>query len=206
MYPLQKTPSKKERAREIFSPTLFLRRTLVILRVHGRPAADLVPDEPEFRRDAVDIADLSGIAGIALGKTALRLEDRGQRLVEVAVEESGLAVYERLQIIEEVPGHTVHREPEEGDVRPDFDEDAVVEGFAVGVGRNDLPEEIVKSGRSVVLGHRVDTFLQPRFFMLWSVRLGDSPRPGQSERRPRLIKVERRRQFKQAVRVERAFG
>jgi antitoxin (DNA-binding transcriptional repressor) of toxin-antitoxin stability system len=45
---------------------------LVVLRVHGGPAADLVAHKPQLRRDAVDISDLAGVARIARGKAALR--------------------------------------------------------------------------------------------------------------------------------------
>jgi len=40
----------------------LLAEVLVVLRVHGGPAAYLVTDQPEVRRDAIDVADLPDVA------------------------------------------------------------------------------------------------------------------------------------------------
>ena len=40
----------------------MLAEVLVVLRVHGGPAAYLVTDQPEVRRDAIDVADLPDVA------------------------------------------------------------------------------------------------------------------------------------------------
>jgi hypothetical protein len=133
----------------------------VVLRVHGGPAADRVSHEPEFRRDGVDIADLAGVPRIALGPGALRLQDRGKRPIDIAVEERRFSFGTGRKVVEEVPRHPVHRESSEGDMLCEINESAVVKRFLVGVGRDDLAEEIIESVVRVVVGHKVDKFLQP---------------------------------------------
>src|SRR2546425_6475190 len=69
-------PSKKKESGG-FSRSLVVFAELVVLRVHGGPAANLVAHKPQLRRHAVDIPDLAGVARIARGKVALCPEDRG---------------------------------------------------------------------------------------------------------------------------------
>jgi len=79
----------------------LLAEVLVVLRVHGGPAAYLVTDQPEVRRDAIDVADLPGVARVALGEGTLCSQNRGECPAKVPIEEVRLSLNTGLKIVEE---------------------------------------------------------------------------------------------------------
>ena len=94
-------PSKKKESRS-FSRSLVIFADLVILRVHGSPPTDLVPDEPQLRRDLIDISDLACVTRIAGGKAALCPEDRGKGFIEVDAEELRFSLSEWPKIVKKI--------------------------------------------------------------------------------------------------------
>ena len=119
--------------------------TLIIFRVHRRPAADFVPDKPQVRRDAPDVANLSRVVRRALGETAFRPKDRGERLIEVSVGDRWVALRKGLEVFEEVTRHAVHRQAEESnDTELSYvNEGPIFDGFCVCVDADGFAEEVV---------------------------------------------------------------
>jgi hypothetical protein len=72
---MRKEPDEFQQKESGTLPLFFCAPELVVLRVHGGPAADLVADEPQVRWDAVYVSDLPGVSGVAPGKGALRPQD-----------------------------------------------------------------------------------------------------------------------------------
>src|SRR5216684_486373 len=99
-------PSKKKESGSS-SRSLVVFADLVVFRVHGGPAADLVADEPQLRRDLVDISDLAGVVRIARGEAALCSEDRGEGSIEVAAKGRSFGFNEWPKVVEEMPCHAV---------------------------------------------------------------------------------------------------
>jgi hypothetical protein len=123
---------------------------LVIFRVHRRPAADFVSDKPQIRRDAPDVADFASVVGRALGETAFRPEDRGERLFEVTAGSRRIGLGKGFEVVEEVARHAVHRESEEPAAAQisEIDEDAVLDCFSVGVDADGFAPILVRIHRT----------------------------------------------------------
>jgi hypothetical protein len=154
---LPNSTEQKEREREFFPALFIVFAELVVLRVHGGPAADLVSDEPQLRRDAVP--DLAGVARIARGKAALCPDDRGEGSIEVAVEQRSFGFNERPKVVEEMPRHTVDRQPPKHNARVEFGEKPIFERFRVRVGRNYFAEKVLGGALRllvVCVRHRVN--------------------------------------------------
>src|SRR5437660_1233724 len=98
----------KESGRKL--PLSFCMPELVVLRVHGRPAPDLVSNKPELRRNGVNVPDLPGVPRVSLGEAALRFQDRGECSAKVSIKEGRLSLDKRLKVVKEVPRHAIDRE------------------------------------------------------------------------------------------------
>ena len=133
---------------------------LVVLQIHRSPAVELVPDKPEVRRDANDIADFPGVVGRPLGKAALRLEDRGESPPEAAVESGGFRFDKWSEVVKEVPRHPIDGKPLETDPGElgEVHEESVLDPLRVSVDAYGRAEEVFEalslSGR-VRVRHRV---------------------------------------------------
>ena len=148
---------QKERERDFF-PLSFCFCDLVVLRVHGSPAVDLVPDEPQLRRNPVDISDLAGVARIAGGKAALCPEDRGKGSIEIAVEKSCFGFNKGRQVVEEMPRHAIDGKTPKQHRAPQLRKASILDRLSVRVGRNYFSEKILRGTLRLIVvcvRHRV---------------------------------------------------
>jgi hypothetical protein len=134
--------AKRKRA-GVFPALFILLPGLVVLRVHGGPTADLISNKPELRRNAVYVADLPGVSGVALGEGALGTQDRGKGSAKVSFEEERLSLNNGRKIVKEVTCHTVNREFLKPSWRVELDENSILKRLGVRVGVDYFAEGFV---------------------------------------------------------------
>jgi hypothetical protein len=155
---------------------------------------DFVSHQPQFRRDAVDISDLTRVARITCRKAALRAEDGGEGSIEVAVEEGRFGLNEGRKVVEEVLRHAIDRQAPKQCGAIELRKESIFDPLLVGVGRDYFAENLVRGALRllvVCVRHRV---YKPSLSLL-AVVVGLATRHASrgASGVPRPVKVERRK-------------